>query len=356
MERLTNHLQTHDIYGYRREHIENYIPEHYKIKRLVDQCETSESNENYEYILDSDVKKTNERPLFQTHGKIIYAAEWLPISVNRPEILLPKIDGIQARKEALLYVHLSHHTNIVRSFGFVLNNNHQHCTNSIMFLQEYASLGNLYELLQNKNKNFTEKLFIEIFLQNIDAMIYLTLNDVVHGDLACRNILVFRFDEINLKNILVKLTDFSLSQYLFTQDRRLQLEEQNSPYQARSSADLQTEQSVDEDLESALINSIINQQLSELLLNSNRIGSDQLSIPVDTAQNNNSSRVQIHQPICKSSKQHQLSSHRYQVREKLWHINTTYKVKDETDKDIFIIRSKTSTIGDSLLLKDMYGK
>ncbi|CAF3197824.1 unnamed protein product [Rotaria sp. Silwood2] len=47
----------------------------------------------------------------------------------------------------------------------------------------------------------------------IDAMIYLTLNNVVHGDLACRNILVFHFDATNPKNTLVKLSDFGFSQY-----------------------------------------------------------------------------------------------------------------------------------------------
>lgn len=41
--------------------------------------------------------------------------------------------------------------------------------------------------------------------------IYLASNHVVHGDLACRNILVFHFDEEEPKKIVVKITDFGLS-------------------------------------------------------------------------------------------------------------------------------------------------
>ena len=44
-------------------------------------------------------------------------------------------------------------------------------------------------------------------------MIFLSCNCVVHGDLACRNVLVFRFDENNPENIIVKVTDFGLSRH-----------------------------------------------------------------------------------------------------------------------------------------------
>ncbi|CAF5038588.1 unnamed protein product [Rotaria sp. Silwood1] len=42
-------------------------------------------------------------------------------------------------------------------------------------------------------------------------MAYLTHNNVIHGDLACRNVLVFRFDASNPRNNHVKLTDFGIS-------------------------------------------------------------------------------------------------------------------------------------------------
>ena len=42
-------------------------------------------------------------------------------------------------------------------------------------------------------------------------MIFLTEKEIIHGDLACRNVLVFRIDENEPKRTLVKLTDFGIS-------------------------------------------------------------------------------------------------------------------------------------------------
>jgi serine/threonine protein kinase len=80
-----------------------------------------------------------------------------------------------------------------------------------MLVQEYATEGSLHELLQERSTTLDEKILIEMFLQIIDAMVFLAYNHVVHGDLACRNVLVFRFDETNPKNNIVKVTDFGLS-------------------------------------------------------------------------------------------------------------------------------------------------
>jgi serine/threonine protein kinase len=52
-----------------------------------------------------------------------------------------------------------------------------------------------------------------MFLQIVDAMIFLAFNNVVHGDLGCRNVLVFRFDENNPRNNIVKITDFGLGRH-----------------------------------------------------------------------------------------------------------------------------------------------
>ena len=82
-----------------------------------------------------------------------------------------------------------------------------------MLLQEYAPMGSLYDLLQEREKISEEKILTEIFLQIIDAMSFLALNNVVHGDLACRNVLMFRFDEVIPRNIIVKVTDFGLSRH-----------------------------------------------------------------------------------------------------------------------------------------------
>ncbi|CAF3848769.1 unnamed protein product, partial [Rotaria sordida] len=47
----------------------------------------------------------------------------------------------------------------------------------------------------------------------IEAMICLVSNHIVHGDLACRNVLIFRFDENEPEKNIVKITDFGLSRH-----------------------------------------------------------------------------------------------------------------------------------------------
>jgi len=189
---------------------EQLIP-NYAIKKVIDHFETSSRDKNFQYTLDVDVKKKKVRPLFQTFGKTIYHAEWLPSNDGRPDVVLLKIDGARANKEASFYVDVSRHPHIVRTFGLVREDDNN--TNAVMLLQEYASEGSLYELLCERKKPLDEKILIEIFLQIIDAMSYLSLNNVVHGDLASRNVLVFRFDEKDPRNIVVKITDFGLSRY-----------------------------------------------------------------------------------------------------------------------------------------------
>jgi serine/threonine protein kinase len=184
------------------------------VKKIVGSFETSTRDKNYQFILDVDVRRRKGRPLFSTIGKTLYYAEWLPTNDNRPEIIILKVDGARAKKEASFYVDLTRHPHILRTYGFVRENDSGvNNSNSIMLLQEYAPEGSLYEFLVDCKTMPNEKILIEIFLQIIDAMIFLAYNYVVHGDLACRNVLVFRFDENDLKKIVVKVTDFGLSRY-----------------------------------------------------------------------------------------------------------------------------------------------
>ncbi|CAF3451683.1 unnamed protein product [Rotaria sp. Silwood1] len=190
--------------------LEHLYPNHL-VKKLVGAFETSLIEKNYQFILNVDIKKKRGRPLFQTFGKAIFLAEWLPTNSNQPEIIILKIDGARALKEASFYVNLTRHPRIVRTFGFISDEKTDNENNSVMILQEYAPEGSLYELLQERETVPDEKILIEIFLQIADAMIFLAYNNIVHGDLACRNVLIFRFDETNTKNNIVKVTDFGLS-------------------------------------------------------------------------------------------------------------------------------------------------
>jgi serine/threonine protein kinase len=183
--------------------IESLRPNHI-IKQLIDEFQSTILQKHFVFKLDVDIKKTKKRPIFQAPGKTIYEAEWL---VKRgPPVVLLKIEGAKACREASYYVQLGCHPHIVHTYGMAQNE-----SNSLMLVQEYATEGDLAELLKEKEFRPSQPVLIEIFLQIIDAMIYLVEYGIVHGDLACRNVLVFRFNHSEPQENLVKLTDFGLT-------------------------------------------------------------------------------------------------------------------------------------------------
>ena len=158
----------------------------------------------HHFKLGVDIRRTKPRPLFRAFGKTIYDVEW--ISRQGPPIVVLKIDGAKAIYEASFYVHLGCHPHIVKTFGFVESN-----PGSVMLLQELAPMGDLSEVLREQQFRPSEIVLLEIFIQLIEAMICLASNNIVHGDLACRNVLVFETNAIEPKENLVKLTDFGLT-------------------------------------------------------------------------------------------------------------------------------------------------
>lgn len=159
---------------------------------------------NCEFQMDVHIRKKRPRPLFEAFGKSIYDVEW--INGNTSRIILLKIAGARATREAGYYVSLSCHSNIVHTFGLV-----QCHPDSVMLLQERAPLGDLSERLQEGNFRPTEGVLCKLFEQISDALIFLADNGVTHGDLACRNVLVFQSDPTDPSKNLVKLTDFGLT-------------------------------------------------------------------------------------------------------------------------------------------------
>jgi len=115
----------------------------YTVKKMIEELGSVEQLQQtqYQFQLDVDIRKTRPRPLFQGFGKAIYEVEW--INRNGPPIILLKIDGAKAKREASFYVQLSFHPHIVRTFGIVQSN-----PGSVMLLQESAPHGDLSELLR----------------------------------------------------------------------------------------------------------------------------------------------------------------------------------------------------------------
>jgi hypothetical protein len=213
-----------DGYTYERKAIIDYLEQHGKspmteqpmsintlktnhtVKKMIDEFKSLSQSPSslYQFQLDIDIKKSQTRPLFQGFGKSIFQVEW--INRNGPSIILLKIDGARANREASFYVHLSCHPHIVRTYGFVQGNR-----GSVMLLQECAPHGDLSELFRENGFKPSEGVLWTIFEQICDAMICLADNGIVHGDLACRNVLVFKLDSHQPRKNLVKLTDFGLT-------------------------------------------------------------------------------------------------------------------------------------------------
>jgi serine/threonine protein kinase len=120
------------------------------------------------------------------HGRF-YEADWIP--KKDPLIVLLVLDQEAGEREVLLYIELSAHPHLIHTFGLVKNDRQ-----SIMLLQERALHGNLQSLLQNGIFQPSPKVLVEIFLQIVDVMIYITNQNITYGNLRCANVLVFQMN------------------------------------------------------------------------------------------------------------------------------------------------------------------
>ncbi|CAF2688637.1 unnamed protein product [Rotaria sp. Silwood2] len=177
------------------------------IKSLIEEFENSLRSVDYRFKLDVDVRK-ERNAIFHINTKSIFRAHWITRR-NAPPTILLKMNGVRAKREASFCVQLSRHPHIIRTYGMV----EPTPQDSIMLLQEYAPEGSLHDLLDDQPRVPDEMILIEMFSQITDAMTYLAHNHVTHGDLACRNILVFRFNKYKPEDNLVKLTDFGLTRH-----------------------------------------------------------------------------------------------------------------------------------------------
>ncbi|CAF1498575.1 unnamed protein product [Adineta steineri] len=164
------------------------------------------------YKEDVDVRRGEK--ITGGNGKALYRAEFITTDVikrkDTPIVLLEMI-GNDAVLEIYHYITLSH-PNIIETYGLVKPNIETLNNQSILLLQEYAKDGDLSRLLTERIFIPSKSVLLEIFIQVADAMVYLSKNKIIHGDLACRNVLVVKSHPTNPKQNLVKLIDFGLTQ------------------------------------------------------------------------------------------------------------------------------------------------
>ena len=95
--------------------------------------------------------------------------------------------------EVEVFFKLGRHPNLTPLLGMTTHPDGSDC-----MLVEFAELGSLDNLLVQKAEEgveISEAVRITIAMQICDGMSQLAEYDVVHRDLACRNVLVFRWTE-----------------------------------------------------------------------------------------------------------------------------------------------------------------
>ena len=81
-------------------------------------------------------------------------------------------------------------------------------------VMEFAEQGSLKHVLNNAAEKVmvvSNRVLMTIGIQVADAMMHLKLYEIIHRDLAVRNVLVLQFDLQDWKKVLVKVTDYGLA-------------------------------------------------------------------------------------------------------------------------------------------------
>jgi tRNA A-37 threonylcarbamoyl transferase component Bud32 len=145
--------------------------------------------------------------------KSVYRARWMKKARDVAVLVLRNSD--QAA--------LSDMKNEIRIFGTLGKHKHlavllatctQPQSQDKCMVMEFAPLGSLDHVLRKAEEDgvdVSNLVKTTVAMQVSEAMAHLHLLDVVHRDLAIRNVLVFQFDAQDWRRILVKVTDYGLS-------------------------------------------------------------------------------------------------------------------------------------------------
>ncbi|CAF4952374.1 unnamed protein product, partial [Rotaria sp. Silwood1] len=104
--------------------------------------------------------------LYMMSQKKIYFGKW--ITRREEAIIIIEMSETIAEREALFYLEVNGHDNIIRTLGYVENS-----LNLTIFIQEYAPQGDLADCLMDNQLNITVPILVEMFTQVADAMSYI---------------------------------------------------------------------------------------------------------------------------------------------------------------------------------------
>ena len=142
---------------------------------------------------------------------------------------------------------LDKHINLVNMIGACTT---QYDTGKIWLILEYCPCGDMKNFLHKKNDVFIQdlnnhvphkilnaRLFIKWAYDIVKGMEYLSLKNIMHGDLAARNILISDLDN---ENYVAKVTDFGLSKAFYDKTSYKKQDRKNVPWKWMDVAYLKT--------------------------------------------------------------------------------------------------------------------
>jgi len=105
-------------------------------------------------------------------------------------------------REAHNVKNMRNHTNVCSIFGI--------CTNPVAIVMEYVPGGSLLNCIANKKIAMTPSRIVKFARDIASGMSHLHAENIIHLDLACRNLLV----TFTLDDCIIKITDFGLSRII----------------------------------------------------------------------------------------------------------------------------------------------
>eukprot|EP00232_Nephroselmis_pyriformis_P019742 CAMPEP_0182888856 /NCGR_PEP_ID=MMETSP0034_2-20130328/21686_1 /TAXON_ID=156128 /ORGANISM="Nephroselmis pyriformis, Strain CCMP717" /LENGTH=485 /DNA_ID=CAMNT_0025022311 /DNA_START=181 /DNA_END=1634 /DNA_ORIENTATION=- len=140
--------------------------------------------------------------------KSVHLARW-----NAVEVAITKVSETMMEREVAVMAKLSKHPNLVQMFGVSndLTNPSSMDQYLVMELMPHGSLDVLLQTSVAEGKRFTEPDRLSIAEQICAGMAAISGENVIHADLACRNVLVQ-----SMAPFLVKISDFGLAKQQYT--------------------------------------------------------------------------------------------------------------------------------------------
>jgi hypothetical protein len=162
----------------------------------------------------SDLAVDN-RPLAAGSFKTVYKATLMWANKDRQVALLVLRQSDRAavsdmKNEIQMFSVLGKH----RHLALLLATCTQPQSGDMCMVMEFAQHGSLDHVLMKAaedGQDVSKLVLIAMGMQVAEGITHLHLHDIVHRDLAVRNILVFQFDSQDWKRVLLKVTDYGLS-------------------------------------------------------------------------------------------------------------------------------------------------